>query len=59
MKVKILIESELGDLWATEEDLSKMTDMEILNLIAEDYGAFLDEASMKVVRFGEEETEGG
>ncbi|MEA3421007.1 MAG: hypothetical protein U9Q97_04960 [Acidobacteriota bacterium] len=49
-KVKIIVEKELGDIWATEEEFNEMTNEDILELIHEDIGEFLEDATFTVVR---------
>ena len=53
MSVRIVIEcAPLSDLWATTEELSAMTDEEIVNLAREDVISMLDGATFRVVREG-------
>ncbi len=45
--MKIVIEVELSDLWATAEELAVMSDDEVISLMNEDIGALLDEDTAK------------
>jgi len=48
--VKIEVTQTLNSFWATPEEFSEMSDEEIIDLIHEDIGYFLDHATFKVVR---------
>lgn len=50
--MKVVVEVELGDLWATPEQLAGMTDEQVFDLLNEDIGAFLSDetAKWRVVR---------
>lgn len=50
MKLSILIEAPLDYFWGSEDELSKMTDEQLLELVEEDYTALLMNATFKVVR---------
>ena len=54
--VKVVIEVEIGDLWASAEQLAAMSDGEILDLLNEDIGALLNDETAKwtVVRASDE-----
>jgi len=48
--MKIIVEKTLEEFWATPEDFAGMTDKEVLDLLYEDLGAFLEGAHFTVVR---------
>ena len=50
MKVFLSITGELGDLWATPEQLQSMSDQQIIELVKEDVSAFYEDASWEVSR---------
>ena len=56
---KIIVEKELGNIWATPEDLFDMSDADIIELVQEDLLGFLEDAKFKVDRKWEFELKGG
>lgn len=46
--VKVVATLTLGSDWATEWELSQMSDEEVIELVWEDIAAFVDTATMKV-----------
>lgn len=54
MKVTVVASLELDGIWATEQELRDLSDEEIIDLIHEDLGAFLDGATWGVTRLEKE-----
>lgn len=49
-KIRVTISNALGSLWATPEQLSSMTDLQIVALVREDLIEFVDDADWTVER---------
>ena len=50
MAITIVMTKELGNLWASAEELARMTDEEIIDLVLEDRCELTNEATFKIER---------
>jgi hypothetical protein len=48
--MKAIIEYEIGDLWATPQQLAEMSDAEIVELLREDTSELMDGAQWRIER---------
>jgi hypothetical protein len=48
--MKVIIEQELGDDWASSEEFAEMTDTQVVELCWEDIGKLLEGATWTVIR---------
>ena len=50
MGVRVRIEKSLGPFFASDEELKKLSDEDIINIIMEDFLDFTDSATWEIIR---------